>query len=96
MATVLLNLISQFEFISVKFKQKNNGRKRSAERCAEDGEDASTQPKRCSLAEANPVSPKSMETEQNSRSLLDSVSDVARQFVIIVKFPSAIMLMLNK
>uniref|UniRef100_A0A1I7VUL6 polynucleotide adenylyltransferase n=1 Tax=Loa loa TaxID=7209 RepID=A0A1I7VUL6_LOALO len=53
-------------------RRKNNGRKRSAERSVDDGETVLTQPKRCSLAEANPVAPVSVETEQDSRSLLDS------------------------
>ncbi|VDO40344.1 unnamed protein product [Onchocerca flexuosa] len=52
--------------------QINNGRKRVAERSAEDGEVEPTQSKRCSLVEANPVSPSSIETEQNSRSLFNS------------------------
>ncbi|OZC08225.1 hypothetical protein X798_04704 [Onchocerca flexuosa] len=52
--------------------QINNGRKRVAERSAEDGEVEPTQPKRCSLIEANPVSPNNIKTEQNSRSLFNS------------------------
>ncbi|VDP13949.1 unnamed protein product [Onchocerca flexuosa] len=52
--------------------QTNNGKKRLAERSAEDGEVEPTQPKRCSLIEANPVSPNNMKTEQNSRSLFNS------------------------
>ncbi|CAG9538851.1 unnamed protein product [Cercopithifilaria johnstoni] len=53
-------------------RQKNKGRKRSADRSTEDEDTAPTQPKRCSFVEANPVSPNSMETEQSSRSLLGS------------------------
>ncbi|KAL3985720.1 Poly(A) polymerase central domain family protein [Acanthocheilonema viteae] len=53
-------------------RQKNRGRKRSAERSTEDDDTAPSQPKRCSLVEANPVSPNRMETEQSSRSLLGS------------------------
>uniref|UniRef100_A0A915PLG9 polynucleotide adenylyltransferase n=1 Tax=Setaria digitata TaxID=48799 RepID=A0A915PLG9_9BILA len=53
-------------------QQKNNGRKRAAERSTEGGELVPTQPKRCSLAEANPGPPKSMDAEQDSRSLIGS------------------------
>ncbi|VIO98643.1 Uncharacterized protein BM_BM6348 [Brugia malayi] len=52
--------------------QKNNGRKRSAERNTEDAETAPTQLKRCSFAETNLASPANVETEQTNRSLLDS------------------------
>ncbi|KAM3717040.1 Poly(A) polymerase alpha [Dirofilaria immitis] len=52
--------------------QTNNGRKRAVERSREDKETEPTHSKRCSLVEANPVSPSSMATEQSSRSLLNS------------------------
>ncbi|EJW87002.1 hypothetical protein WUBG_02088, partial [Wuchereria bancrofti] len=72
MTAVPLNLVCQLEFIFVKLKPKNNGRKRSVERNTEDAETAPTQPKRCSFAETKPASPASVEMEQTSRSLLDS------------------------
>ncbi|VDM97451.1 unnamed protein product [Onchocerca ochengi] len=52
--------------------QTNNGRKRVAERSVEDEKVEPTQPKRCSLVKANPISSDSMETEQNNRSLFNS------------------------
>uniref|UniRef100_A0A8R1TMZ3 Uncharacterized protein n=1 Tax=Onchocerca volvulus TaxID=6282 RepID=A0A8R1TMZ3_ONCVO len=52
--------------------QTNNGRKRVAERSVEDEKVEPTQPKRCSLVKANPISSDSMETEQNNRSLFTS------------------------
>ncbi|KAK6108511.1 Poly(A) polymerase central domain family protein [Brugia pahangi] len=72
MTAVPLNLVYQLEFIFIKLKQKNNGRKRSAERNTEDAETAPTQLKRCSFAETNLASPANVETEQTNRSLLDS------------------------
>uniref|UniRef100_A0A8R1TWJ0 polynucleotide adenylyltransferase n=1 Tax=Onchocerca volvulus TaxID=6282 RepID=A0A8R1TWJ0_ONCVO len=73
--------------------QTNNGKKRVAERSAEDGEIEPTQPKRCSLVEINPVSPNNMETEQNSRSLFNSVSNAVDSLSSSLIFP---MQLLNK
>lgn len=94
MNSVHSNLISSIKFIFLKFKQ-NKGRKRSAERSGEDEETLPTQPKRCSLAEANPVSPNSMEAEQSSRSLVGSVSDVAVTYYYL-EFSKAVMLICGK
>ncbi|VDK77909.1 unnamed protein product [Litomosoides sigmodontis] len=71
-------------------QQKSKGRKRSAERSMEDDDTGPTQLKRCSLAEANPVSPNSMETEQSRGSLLGSVSDV-RRLIITIESSSSFM-----